>query len=158
LDAEIIATIPTAHHHTLGPIPPNTRLVDYAPLHALTPTCHAMITHGGTGTVFTSLTHGVPQLIVPRPTFDEPLVAELMRRQGAAVVHPDPTPDAVARGVARLIAEPGFARSADRLRREMQDMPAPADLVPLLHDLTADFRQGNPKSASAPSPHTGGGG
>ncbi|GLU50040.1 activator-dependent family glycosyltransferase [Nocardiopsis ansamitocini] len=139
LDAEIIATIPTAHHHTLGPIPPNTRLVDYAPLHALTPTCHAMVDQGGPGTVFTSLTHGVPQVIAPRDRlFDAPLLAREVERAGAgfALDSADATGETVGERVRRLLGEPGFARSADRLRREMQDMPAPADLVPLLHDLT----------------------
>ncbi|GLU50026.1 activator-dependent family glycosyltransferase [Nocardiopsis ansamitocini] len=139
LDAEIIATIPAAQQHSLGPVPANTRLVDYVPLHALTPTCHAMITHGGPGTVFTSLTHGVPQVITPHPRlFDTPLLAQRVAQAGAGLVLPPAVADAdaVCRGVARLIAEPRFARSADRLRREMQDMPAPADLVPLLHDLT----------------------
>ncbi|MER6832361.1 nucleotide disphospho-sugar-binding domain-containing protein, partial [Streptosporangium sp. NPDC000563] len=49
LDLEIIATLPEKQQAELHHIPANTRLVSFVPLHALAPTCSAIIHHGGGG-------------------------------------------------------------------------------------------------------------
>ncbi|GAA1439524.1 activator-dependent family glycosyltransferase [Nocardiopsis tropica] len=136
LDAEVVATLPAHEQAKLGAVPPNTRLVDYVPLHALAPTCAAMITHGGTGTVLTGLAHGVPQLVSPRPTFDESLLASSVAALGAALVLDADrvTPDAVADGVRTLLHDPSLTRAAHTLRHDITAMPTPADLA---HTLTA---------------------
>jgi UDP:flavonoid glycosyltransferase YjiC (YdhE family) len=131
-----VATLPASEQDKLGTVPDNARLVEYVPLHALAPTCAAMITHGGTGTVMSALAHGVPQLISPRPTFDEPLLASSVAAGGAAVVVDPDRLDAhtVAEGVRSLLHEPAHTRAARALREQMAAMPSPADLA---HTLTA---------------------
>ncbi|WP_017587968.1 activator-dependent family glycosyltransferase [Nocardiopsis ganjiahuensis] len=134
LDVEVVATLPEDEQAKLGAVPGNVRLVDYVPLHALAPTCDAMVTHGGTGTVLTGLAHGVPQVVAPRPTFDEPLLASAVAARGAAVVL-DPErvdPDTVGAAVRTLVNEPGPARAARELGREIADLPTPAQLADTL--------------------------
>ncbi|GAA0987893.1 DUF1205 domain-containing protein [Nocardiopsis tropica] len=136
LDAEVVATLPAHEQDALGPVPANTRLTEYVPLHALAPTCAAMITHGGPGTVLTALTGGTPQLMAPNVNmFDTVLLSGRVRDRGAALVlEPDRvTPDAVAAGVRALLDDPRHTRAAEALRQEMAAMPSPADLA---HTLT----------------------
>ncbi|PDP85694.1 hypothetical protein CQJ94_21115, partial [Glycomyces fuscus] len=109
----------------------------YVPLHALAPTCAAMITHGGPGTVLTTLAGGVPQLLSPHARmFDIPVLAGLVEGAGAGrVVAPDRL-DAhtVTEGVRALLEDPRHTRAARALREEMNAMPSPADLA--AHTLT----------------------
>jgi UDP:flavonoid glycosyltransferase YjiC (YdhE family) len=139
LDAEVVATLPASEQDKLGTVPDNARLVEYVPLHALAPTCAAMITHGGPGTVLTTLASGVPQLLSPNAhMFDTVLLSGLVEEAGAGrVVHPDRL-DAhtVAEGVRSLLHEPAHARAARALREQMAAMPSPADLAHTLTGLT----------------------
>ena len=131
LDVEVVATLPAAEQERLGTVPSNARLVEYVPLHALAPTCDAMITHGGTGTVLSGLVHGVPQVISPRPTYDEALVARTVAGQGAALVldPKDVTGESMAESVRTLLEDPRHTLAARSLREEVRAMPSPVELA-----------------------------
>ncbi|WP_188193698.1 activator-dependent family glycosyltransferase [Nonomuraea sp. SYSU D8015] len=137
LDMELVITLPEAEQQRLTRVPANTRLVSHVPLHALAPSCSAVINHGGAGTVLTMLHYGVPQLIIPRPTFDEPLLTRQMVRQGAAVS----IPSAQARGervraeLEKLLADEAVHRATADLHRRAHALPAPNAVVPLLEEL-----------------------
>jgi glycosyltransferase (activator-dependent family) len=139
LDVEVVATLPATEQRKLGAVPGNARLVEYVPLHALAPTCAAMVTHGGPGTVLTGLAHGVPQLLSPNARmFDIPVLAGLVEEAGAGrVVDPDRLDAAtVAEGVRALLEDPRHTRAAHALRARMEAMPTPADLARTLTGLT----------------------
>ncbi|WP_150251026.1 activator-dependent family glycosyltransferase [Nocardiopsis deserti] len=132
LDAEVVATLPATERERLGTVPPNARLVDYTPLHALAPTCAAMITHGGPGSTLTALSHGVPQLLTPGTNmFDTALIARLVERAGAGrLLPPDQvTAQSVAREIRPLLEDTRHAAAAGEMRDRIAAMPAPADLV-----------------------------
>ncbi|WP_150251031.1 activator-dependent family glycosyltransferase [Nocardiopsis deserti] len=132
LDAEVVATLPDAERERLGTVPPNTRLVDYTPVHALAPTCAAMITQGGPGTTLTALSHGIPQLFTPSTTmFDQVRTARLVEGTGAGrLLPPDQvTAQSVAREVRFLLEDTRHAAAAGEMRDRIAAMPAPADLV-----------------------------
>ncbi|WP_150251034.1 activator-dependent family glycosyltransferase [Nocardiopsis deserti] len=136
LDAEVVATLPATERERLGTVPPNTRLVDYVPLHALAPTCAAMITHGGTGTVLSGLAHGVPQVTIPHQMYDEVLVASALEESGGGLtLSPESaTPESVRDAVGSLLTEARYAEAGARLRNEIARMPSPADLALKLVD------------------------
>ncbi|MCP3015108.1 activator-dependent family glycosyltransferase [Nocardiopsis dassonvillei] len=139
LDVEVVATLPASEQDKLGAVPGNTRLVEYVPLHALAPTCAAMVTHGGPGTVLTGLAHGVPQLLSPNARmFDIPVLAGLVEEAGAGrVVDPDRLDAAtVTEGVRALLEDPRHTSAARALRARMDAMPTPADLARTLTGLT----------------------
>ncbi|MEU4283016.1 activator-dependent family glycosyltransferase [Nocardiopsis dassonvillei] len=139
LDVEVVATLPASEQAKLGAVPGNARLVEYVPLHALAPTCAAMITHGGPGTVLTGLAHGVPQLLSPNAhMFDTVLLSGLVEEAGAGrVVDPDRLDAAtVAAGVRTLLEDPRHTSAARALRARMDAMPTPADLAHTLAGLT----------------------
>ncbi|CAL9424874.1 activator-dependent family glycosyltransferase [Nocardiopsis dassonvillei] len=133
LDVEVVATLPAREQAKLGTVPGNARLVEYVPLHALAPTCAAMVDHGGWGTVLTGLDAGVPQVIVPS-WFDDPMLADMLAARDAAVSVPHRTMTAgdVSTAVSRLLEDPALARGTARVREAMRAMPSPADLADAL--------------------------
>ncbi|MBB5958532.1 glycosyltransferase (activator-dependent family) [Saccharothrix tamanrassetensis] len=143
LDVELVATIAEAEQKKLKNVPDNVRLVSYVPLHALAPTCSAVINHAGFGTLSTFAMHGVPQLTLPYH-FDEPLFARKYAEQGAGLrIHAvRPTGRKIRHGVQRLLNEPRFGERAAALHAEIREMPTPNQFVAQLEELTAKYRTG----------------
>ncbi|MFD8571779.1 nucleotide disphospho-sugar-binding domain-containing protein [Streptomyces sp. NPDC059639] len=142
LDVEVVATLNDAQLATVGRIPDHVRVVEYVPLDLLLPTCSAVVHHGGGRTFATAVAHRVPQLVCPS---DGPHVGDIGRyvaEQGAGlVVDSDPFDVDVARGrLARLLTDPLLREGTDRLHADMLAVPSPAELVPVLERLTAQFR------------------
>ena len=50
----------------LGRQPDNVMVRRYIPQAELLPLCHAVVTHGGSGTTLGALAHGLPLLVVPQ--------------------------------------------------------------------------------------------
>ncbi|WP_188193709.1 activator-dependent family glycosyltransferase [Nonomuraea sp. SYSU D8015] len=142
LDIEVVATVPPETQAELGAVPANTRLVSFVPLHALLPTCSAVINHGGPGTVCTSAFYGVPQLILPRRLLDDRLVARGLADEGMALMIPsdDVTEESTREHLLRLLDDPLLRQGPERLRQEMLAMPSPNAVVPELELLTELYR------------------
>ncbi|MEV4379972.1 activator-dependent family glycosyltransferase [Streptosporangium sp. NPDC049644] len=141
LDVELVATVPESERHRLSRVPDNARLVSYAPLHALAPTCSAVINHAGFGTFLTTARYGIPQLALPWD-FDGPAFARQAAGQGATLVirADQATGQAIRQSVLRLLGEPAFRHRAADLRDEIHALPSPNQLVPQLEELTAKHR------------------
>lgn len=139
-DIEIVATLPETARRDLT-VPDNVRLVSYVPLHALIPTCAAVMHHGGFGTLVTTATYGRPQLILPWNN-DGPSLAQKVAAQGAGLAlhvfqgSGGPVKDRLL----RILREPKFQAAADRLRADVLAMPAPNEVVGDLEKLTAEYR------------------
>ena len=142
LDIEVVATVSDAVREQLARIPDNARLLPYVPLHALAPTCSAVINHAGAATLATIARYGVPQLLLPYH-FDEPILARKVAEQGAGLeMSVDAVTGASVRAaVLRLLTEPAFREGAARLRDEMRALPTPNELVPQLEELAAKYRE-----------------
>ncbi|RKT54693.1 activator-dependent family glycosyltransferase [Saccharothrix australiensis] len=137
VDVDVVATVADAERDGLGRAPDNARLVPYVPLHALAPTCAAVVHHAGPGTLATTSLHAVPQLALPWD-FDEPALAARLAAQGAGLVL-DPraaTGATVRDAVLRLLDDPALRTGAGTLRDGMLAMPTPNELVPRLEELT----------------------
>jgi len=50
----------------LGPVPANARVERYIPQAELLPRCSVVVHHGGSGTMYGSLAHGIPQVVLPQ--------------------------------------------------------------------------------------------
>jgi glycosyltransferase (activator-dependent family) len=136
LDIELVATLPDSERAKLDRIPANTKVVPFVPLHALVPSCSAVIHHAGFGTLCTTALNGVPQLVLPEH-FDEPPFANRLAAQGAALTIPaaEATGSKIRDALVRLLEEPSFGKDALRLAEDMQALPSPNDLVPTLEQL-----------------------
>jgi glycosyltransferase DesVII len=149
LDVEVVAALLPAQVRELGPMPPNVRVVESVPLHALLPSCSLLIHHGGFGSYAGALVHGVPQLTVTTPVADQLYRGSGLERQGAGLLlpHARATPQAVRDAAARIVADESFTFHADRLRSEATSRPAPSEVVPVLERL-AEERRAAPWSLS----------
>ncbi|QHC20452.1 activator-dependent family glycosyltransferase [Streptomyces sp. GS7] len=141
LDIEVVTTLIPIPGEETAEVPANTRVVDFVPMHALLPTCDAVVHYGGSGTWMAAMLHGVPQLLVPQ-SGDTFIKAEHMERYGSGLVVPaDEADDETLRAaLVRLLEEPSFRQSAARLREEVLAVPSPGELVPTLEKLTAEYR------------------
>ncbi|MFD6227622.1 activator-dependent family glycosyltransferase [Streptomyces sp. NPDC060232] len=144
LDVEVVATLDARQLRDVGSLPPNVRAVEFVPMDVLLPTCSALVSHGGSGTVHTALLYGVPQVLVPGTMWDNAIRADLVARSGAGLGLDarNLTAAALRDALTRVLTEPSFASAAERLRLETLATPSPRDIVPLLEQLTAEHRQG----------------
>ena len=86
-----------------------------------------------------ALCYGLPQLCLPQGTDQPPNTAALLPTGAALALHPDEiTSDAVAEALGRLLNEPSFRQAANRLRAEIERMPAAGAV---LHELLATTDQ-----------------
>jgi glycosyltransferase (activator-dependent family) len=141
LDIEIVATLSEAAQRSIPKVPDNVRMVSYVPLHALVPTCAAVMHHGGFGTLLTTAAHGRPQLILPWNN-DGQSFARRVAAQGAGLaLHVFQGSGRPVRDrLLRILGEPKFQLAADRLRAEIAAMPTPNEIVGDLVKLTAAYR------------------
>ena len=146
LDIELVATIAEKEQAKLTRIPDNTRILPFVPLHALAPTCSAVIHHAGAATLATVSRYAVPQLSIPLH-HDQPALAELLDQTTAALsIHNDhATGPAIRHAVQRLLTEPTFQHGANHLADEIRALPTPNELVPTLEKLTTEHRTRPPR-------------
>jgi glycosyltransferase (activator-dependent family) len=135
LDIEVVATLDEAQVAEVGRMPDNVRAVDFVPLHALMPTCSAIVHHGGAGTWSTAAVHGVPQLVVAG-MWDNVYRAQRLQDLGAGLFLPphELTANALRDGVVRLLDDPAFRTGAGALRDRMLAEPSPGEVVGTLVD------------------------
>ena len=134
----VIVTVGRANDPAmLEPVPANARVERYIPQSLLLPRCHAVVSHGGSGTTLAALAAGLPQLVIPQGA-DQFVNGRVCRDAGAALVlMPDEVaPDSVRANVRTLLDEAsGHGTRAGALADELEAMRDPEDWVPVLHAL-----------------------
>ncbi|MEV5597099.1 activator-dependent family glycosyltransferase [Streptomyces sp. NPDC052496] len=145
LDIELVVTLPEQFQRQLGRVPDNTRMVTFVPLHAIVPSCSAVIHHGGPGLFLDSIAHDVPQLIVSRVVPDIGERGPRLERAGAGLWIPGDEPAELSGArirdhLVRLLDDPAFREGAGRLREGLRAQPAPAQVVGELERLTDRYR------------------
>ena len=140
LDVDVLVAV--GHHsdpRALGRLPEHVRVESFVPQAALLEYVDLVVHHGGSGTTLASLARGRPQLVLPQALPDQAVNAANVSAAGAGLVlAPDEvTTDAVADRARSLLATPGYAARAGRMRREIDQMPGPSETVPVLRGLTA---------------------
>jgi UDP:flavonoid glycosyltransferase YjiC (YdhE family) len=132
---EVVCTIPSdADRAALGAPPPNARVEGFVPQAELLPRCAAVVHHGGAGTTFGSLAHGLPQVIVPQGA-DNFRNAALVAAAGASrTVLPGEVSEAAIRDAVRAVLDDrgGYRTAAQRVAAEIAAMPSPHELATAL--------------------------
>ncbi|QEV16162.1 activator-dependent family glycosyltransferase [Streptomyces alboniger] len=134
VDIELVVTLPEQLQRELERVPGNTRLVEFVPLHAVVPSCSAVIHHGGVPGFLESIAHGVPQLVIGRAMTDIGERGPRLERSGAGLWIRGDAPEElegarVREQVVRLLEEPSFGQAAARLGQELAAQPSPAEVV-----------------------------
>jgi MGT family glycosyltransferase len=121
-----------------GPQPARVRVVADVPQAAVLPTCAAVVSHGGSGTVIGALAAGLPQVLLPMGA-DQPHNAERCAALGAGIVLDAvrAAPAAIAAAVRAVLDDPRYAAAAARVRAEAAALPPPEQAVRLLERLAA---------------------
>ncbi|MFI9388430.1 nucleotide disphospho-sugar-binding domain-containing protein [Kutzneria sp. NPDC052558] len=117
----------------LGVLPAGVTVLVDTPLHLVLPEVDALVHHGGAGTALTALSHGVPALVVPQLPDHAGCAARVAATGAGRILSAEQA------GTERLTKEThdiltGSAEreAADRLRRELVELPPPSALVPEL--------------------------
>ncbi len=120
---------------TLEPVPANARVERYIPQAELLPRCSAVIHHGGSGTMYGSLAHGVPQVVLPQGA-DNFVNGLLLARCGAGVmIGPEEfSSEAVRDAVRQVLEQPSYGDSGRRLAEELAARPEPRHVARTLRD------------------------
>ncbi|MFJ5966534.1 nucleotide disphospho-sugar-binding domain-containing protein [Streptomyces sp. NPDC093060] len=137
LDVELVAAVDAGSAKDLR-LPERVRVLDGIPLPQLLSGCSAVVHHGGAETFASAAAAGVPQLIVPVPSWDEDAAAAHLVRKGAgvAVARRKFSPRSLHAALSALLQNPCFQETATAWREELARLPGPADLVPMLERLT----------------------
>ena len=132
-----------------GPQPSNVCIERYIPQSAVLPDCEAVISHGGYNTTISALCHGLPLCCLPLAA-DQPINTRRVVALGAGlscanttpysspfpIVDPDTLrPEEIRAAVRKLLTEHRFRDEAERMRREIDLLPAIEAAVPSLEQL-----------------------
>lgn len=108
----------------LEPLSDNVLVEQYIPQAELLPRCSAIIHHGGSGTMFGAIAHGVPQVVIPQGA-DNFVNAGHVERCGVGLTILPGALDreTVNRCTRAVLDDPAFARKARKLEGELVAMP-----------------------------------
>lgn len=133
---ETVVTVDRATQAEIGSVPACVRLVDPLPLDLLLGTCDLVVQHGGWGTAFTAMAFGLPQVVLPL----FPYSAEVAGRVAAAGigrdVDPAVGPAAMWDAMSAVLTESRYRTAAGAVRRELDEMPSPAEVTDTLRSMT----------------------
>ena len=118
----------------LGELPESIHVEQEVPQAQVLTHVDLVVHHGGTGTVIGSLTHGLPQVVMPQGA-DQFWNAEHLAAEGACrVVPPGAPPGSVASAAAAVVDERAPERAAARrLGGVIDAMPSPDAVARRLH-------------------------
>jgi UDP:flavonoid glycosyltransferase YjiC (YdhE family) len=137
-DVDVVVTVGRDNDPAaLGPQRAGVTVERFVPQAELLPQCDLVIAHGGAGTVLGALAHGLPLLVVPQGA-DQWANAASVVRAGAALSlqRAECTSAEVGRAAERLLREASFREAAVRIRAEIEAMPTPSEVVPVLESVT----------------------
>jgi hypothetical protein len=110
----------TEHLHVAG----NVTIHGHRPHGQVMRDISLTITHGGHGTVCTSLAHGVPLLCLPNPVADQPYIASRITSLGAGLsLSHDASPDQIRTAAESILHDPRYTQAAARLQAAILATP-----------------------------------
>ena len=104
----------------LWPVPPNFHVERWVPQATVMPHAAAMVGHGGAGSTRMALAAGVPSVVVPGFA-DQPRNARRVDELGAGIGLEDVA--GLRDAVQRLLDEPSYRSAAERVAREVAQLP-----------------------------------
>jgi UDP:flavonoid glycosyltransferase YjiC (YdhE family) len=123
----------------LGELPANARAERYIPQSVLLPRCDAVITHGGSGTMLSTLAHGLPHLMIPQGA-DQYVNAAVCLKAGVAhrLLPDEVAPRAVRELTRSMLRDPSMGGPVVVARDEIEALPPPGDVAGWLRRHTSE--------------------
>jgi MGT family glycosyltransferase len=132
----LLTTGPIMPREELGIIPPNVAVEAFVPQSEIMPHAHAVVCHGGSGSLIGALAHGLPTVVMPLFA-DQPHNAASVARAGAGVSVTDRTAPVLRAAIARVLADEDIRRTARRIGEDIARMPAVEEAVERMVALAA---------------------
>jgi UDP:flavonoid glycosyltransferase YjiC (YdhE family) len=131
LDIDVLATVGhDVDPVRLGPIPANAVVERFVPQARVLPHCAAVLHHGGAGTTFGVLAHGLPAVVLPQSADNFRIARLLCAADAAEVLAPEEvTVSVVADRVRRVLSSTTARTAARRLAAEIAGMPSPQEVA-----------------------------
>ncbi|KAH8885359.1 UDP-Glycosyltransferase/glycogen phosphorylase [Thozetella sp. PMI_491] len=107
------------------PVPANTKVIDYLPYDALLPYTDVFVSNAGFGGYMHSIMNGVP-MVLGGAIADKAEVCARAAWSGVGVnlATEQPSAQAIADGVAKVLGDPSYKKRALELKKENEDMDA----------------------------------
>ena len=131
-----LATLPVEVVLTTGPAidpatltaPANATVSGYLPHADVMPSVDLVVGHGGHATTLLALGHDLPLVILPmNPSFDQPIIAKAIEREGAGIALPKTASETAIRGaVEKLLGDATYRVASGRLGAEIRATDSPA--------------------------------
>ena len=151
LPARILVTIGNARDPAeLGSLPANVRVERWVAQDGVAPHAAAIVCHGGYGSTLGALRHGIPLIVLPLFSADQFVNAAAVARTGAGIaLGPEPAErrglglpradalDALRPAVQSLLADPAYAREAQRIAAASAALPSIEAAVGILRGYAA---------------------
>jgi UDP:flavonoid glycosyltransferase YjiC (YdhE family) len=125
VDCDVIMTVGRNRDpRGLEPIPKNIVVERYIPQAEILPKCDAVVSHAGSGTLFATLAHGLPLVLLPKGAdqFENAAMGRTLGF-GEPILPGDFTPDHVRDALVRLLGEPSYGAAAASIAAEIAAMP-----------------------------------
>jgi UDP:flavonoid glycosyltransferase YjiC (YdhE family) len=138
LPVRVLATVgPNADPAVLDEQPAHVRVERYVSQAVVLPLCHAVVSHGGSGTVLSALSLGLPQVCLPQGA-DQFLNAEAVAASGAGIyLAPDAADaSAIADAVTAVLDDESYRLAAQRVAASIEAMPSPDDVAAVVEQLS----------------------
>ncbi|MEY2580916.1 MAG: hypothetical protein QOE09_765 [Ilumatobacteraceae bacterium] len=131
---DVVMTVGRDHDPAeLAPFPANARVEQFIPQAELLPSCSVIVHHGGAGTTFGALAHGVPQVILPQGADNYEHAAMCESAGTAIILRPEMLTTAnVLAAVRRIVRTADYAAASRRCAEEIAAMPDAAAVATAL--------------------------
>lgn len=138
MDVDVVLATTPEQLELLGDLPLNIKPAVSVPLQYLLPYCDLIIHQAGDGTALTAAALGVPQLAITNKP-DQALTSDRLAAIGAGLHlryqdlrYNVARRDMIRSAAAKLLSAGRHRQAARRLRHQIEQQPAPADVVPAL--------------------------
>ena len=143
VDCNVLMTVGRGGDPTsLAPWPANATVERFVPQADVFPHCSVVVSHGGSGTTYGALAHGLPLLMLPHAAdqFDNAAAARAAGVAEILIPH-EIEATAIRSAVEVLLSEAGYAARAGEIAAEIAAMPDAGAVAEILHD-DVDSRSG----------------
>ena len=154
-----LATLPIEVVLTTGPAvdpatltaPANATISRYLPHADVMPSVDLVVGHGGHATTLLALAHNLPLVILPmNPSFDQPIIAKAIEREGAGIALPKTASEAAIRGaVEKLLGDAKYGLAAADLGTQIRAVDSPGRAADEILELAGAAHR--PTAEPAPS-------
>lgn len=129
-DLTLVLTVgPDRDPAAVQPLPANAMAFSYVPHATLLPHCDVVINHGGTGSVFSALEHGVPVVVLPQGA-DQFRMADAVAGAGVGIaIGARGTAADVAAATRALLRDQSYRAAAKLVQSEIVSMPDASSVV-----------------------------